>query len=246
MEGGLYVYAIAEVGAPEELQAESIDGNGELVEALPKHDVAAIVSRCNAENYAITRSNTLAHQRVMEEAMQHWPILPVRFNTIAEERDQIVEKLLTPRYEEFCELLDLMRGKSELGLKAVWTDMEAVFQGIVDENPDIKRARSSSRSTSRSEAVRVGEMVKNALQDKKEREAGQILRRFDGLWHDRRVNDIFGDSMILNAAFLVEDGLQEEFDRCVGTLDAEMKERVRFKYVGPVPPCNFVEIVVTW
>jgi len=52
--------------------------------------------------------------------------------------------------------------------------------------------------------------------------------------------------MVLNAAFLVDEARQVEFDAAVERLDQEMGKRLIFKYVGPVPPYNFVNIVVTW
>jgi len=52
--------------------------------------------------------------------------------------------------------------------------------------------------------------------------------------------------MVLNAAFLVKEARQADFDEAVKWLDEEMGKRIIFKYVGPVPPYNFVNIVVTW
>ncbi|MCK4376492.1 MAG: GvpL/GvpF family gas vesicle protein [Candidatus Brocadiae bacterium] len=247
MEGGFYIYAIAAAGASTVLDAAAIGAEAEQVETLPRGDIAAIVSRCRADRYEVTRANTLAHQRVMETAMESWPILPVRFDTIAESTEQIIENLLVPRHREFRELLDVMAGKVELGLKVLWADMSSIFAEIVEENHDIKAARSRKLAPrALPDAVRLGEIVKNALDRKKAREARRILRCLDRLWFDRKVNDVFGDSMILNAAFLVESEREGEFDRSVDILADDMNGRVRLKYVGPIPPCNFVEIVVTW
>jgi hypothetical protein len=60
------------------------------------------------------------------------------------------------------------------------------------------------------------------------------------------VNKVITDRMVLNAAFLVHREQQASFDMAVQTLDAEMGKRLIFKYVGPVPPYNFVNIVVNW
>ncbi|MEW6684999.1 MAG: GvpL/GvpF family gas vesicle protein, partial [Candidatus Edwardsbacteria bacterium] len=50
--------------------------------------------------------------------------------------------------------------------------------------------------------------------------------------------------MITNLAFLVEKPRVEEFDRLVDRLSTIYDGRIKFKYVGPVPPCNFVELVI--
>ena len=249
MEGGFYIYAIVDTAEPAVLDVPGIDGNGDQVEMLPHGDIAAVVSRCKADRYDVARANVIAHQRVMEAAMARWPMLPVRFGCIADQRDRIVEKVLLARHGELCDLLEVVADKVELGLKALWTDMPAIFAEIVDENPRIKAARahaSSRTAVTPADGVRLGEMVKNALERKKAREARHILRRFDGRWCDRRLNEVFGDPMILNASFLVERRHEQEFDRCVEALEGETNGRVRLKYVGPIPPLNFVEIVVTW
>ncbi len=247
MEGGFYLYAIAGTAESAVLDVPGIDGNGDQVEMLPHGDIAAIISRCKADRYDVARANMIAHQRVMEAAMARWPMLPVRFGCIADQRDQIVEKVLLARHGELCDLLEVVADKAELGLKALWADMPAIFAEIVDENPRIKAARNSRRAAvTPAEGVHLGTMVKNALERKKAREARHILRRFDGHWCDRKVNDVFGDTMILNASFLVERRHEQEFDGGVEALEGETNGRVRLKYVGPIPPLNFVEIVVTW
>ena len=47
--------------------------------------------------------------------------------------------------------------------------------------------------------------------------------------------------MILNAAFLVSRDQEEEFDRRVKEIGLQMPE-LTFKYTGPWPPYNFVNI----
>jgi len=53
--------------------------------------------------------------------------------------------------------------------------------------------------------------------------------------------------MLLNAAFLVEaDRKERKFDNLINELSTKYEGRIKFKYVGPSPPCNFVELVITW
>jgi hypothetical protein len=49
--------------------------------------------------------------------------------------------------------------------------------------------------------------------------------------------------MVLNAAFLVDRRVAGEFDSRVKEL-ASSNDAMKFKYVGPVPPFNFVNIVI--
>ncbi|MDI6851964.1 MAG: GvpL/GvpF family gas vesicle protein, partial [bacterium] len=72
----------------------------------------------------------------------------------------------------------------------------------------------------------------------------KILEVLKGVSTDYRSNKLFGDKMIMNGAFLVQNDQVPKFDKCVDELDERLGEGIKFKYVGPVPPCNFVEIVI--
>jgi len=51
-----------------------------------------------------------------------------------------------------------------------------------------------------------------------------------------------GHKMIMNAAFLVERKREAEFDAVVNKLAKKYGKRLKFKYTGPWPPYNFVNI----
>ena len=50
--------------------------------------------------------------------------------------------------------------------------------------------------------------------------------------------------MFVNAAFLVDKGREKEFDNIMDELGDKYKDRTKFLYVGPLPPFNFVNIVI--
>jgi len=247
---GQYIYAI--VAADEERSFGSI-GIGERndeVSTVCYRDIGAVISPSPIVKYPVTRANTMAHQKVMEKAMNYYAILPVRFGTIAEKTELIKEKVLKARYNELKKLLTYVEDKTELGLKALWTDMKAIYQEIVDENRDIRllkqRLMTQKVRSQRDQQIQLGEMVKKTLDTKRMREEKSILDVFKELCADHRTNNVFGDQMITNSAFLITNDLGNKFDDAVGKLSSKYDGRVKFKYVGPVPPCNFIEIVVTW
>jgi len=57
-----------------------------------------------------------------------------------------------------------------------------------------------------------------------------------------RDNKPIGDKMILNAAFLLQREREAEFDDAVNRIARKFGERLNFKYTGPWPPYNFVNI----
>ncbi len=50
--------------------------------------------------------------------------------------------------------------------------------------------------------------------------------------------------MIINAAFLVENDREQEFDRNVNEIAETDGDKIKFKYVGTVPPFNFVNLAI--
>ena len=50
--------------------------------------------------------------------------------------------------------------------------------------------------------------------------------------------------MVLSAAFLVEESKEARFDQRVDQLDAKYGDTIKFKYVGTLPPFNFVNLVI--
>jgi hypothetical protein len=249
MTEGQYIYAIIETDQDLDLDLKGIGDENSKVHTVREGHVGAVISASPVSEYPVTRANTMAHQKVMEEVMKQFPMLPVRFGTVAEGTDQIMEKLLKERHQELKETLSYMRDKAELGLKVMWKDMPSVFQEVAAGNADIIRLRdrlTKRRGAVQRDQVRLGEMVKTALEARKEQEQKALLDPLDGLWVDRKTGQPFGDQMIVNAAFLVEKQKESVFDSAVEKLAARHDGAMVFKYVGPIPPCNFVEIVVKW
>ncbi|MDO9527785.1 MAG: GvpL/GvpF family gas vesicle protein [Syntrophales bacterium] len=246
---GQYIYAIVATDKEKSFGPTGIGDRKDEVYTVCYQDIGAVISSSPVVKYSVTRANTMAHQNVMEKVMKDYPMLPVRFGTIGEGTDLIREKVLKARYDELKELLTYIEDKMELGLKVLWTSKESTFLEIVDENRDIRMFRDrlmSRKVRPQRDQVRLGDMVKKALETKKMKEEKAILDLLKELWVEHKKNDVFGDQMITNSAFLIRKDSEKAFDEMVDKLMTGCDGKMKFKYVGPVPPCNFVEIVVKW
>ncbi len=246
---GQYIYAIIETDREVHFGPMGMGKEKGDVYTTFHNGLGAVISDSPVIQYPVTRANTMAHQSVMETVMKEYPMLPVRFGTVSEGLVPIREKLLKERQNELSETLTYMRGKIELGLKAIWRDMQPVFDEIVAQNKEIGRLRDrllKRRGGAQRDQVRLGEMVKKALENWKEQQGKAFLQPLDGLWVEQKRNSHFGDQMIINAAFLVEKEKEEAFDTAVEKISQQYADKMNLKYVGPIPPCNFVEIVVQW
>lgn len=255
LQKGKYIYCIIDSQEEKDFDVVGIGGRRDRVLSVVFKDIAAVVSDSPVVEYSISKMNTTAHMKVMEMLMNDHTVLPVKFRTIApgsknqSPEERIKCEILKERYDELEDLLSRMRDKIELGLKAIWIDMETVFQEIVEENLDIKllKKRISPENPNQTywQRIKLGEMVKRALDKKRAKEEEKILETLKSNRCELRTNKIFGDRMITNSAFLVNKSHIKEFDNLIDKLTSTYNGRVRFKYVGPVPPCNFIEIVIT-
>lgn len=251
---GKYIYCITDNKHDKDFGPIGIGNKGNRVHSIVFEEISAVVSDSPIVKYSISRENTVIHMKVMEMAMNDSPILPVKFGTVApgskirSPEETVKLEILKARYKELKDLLSQMKNKIELGLKAIWMNMETIFQEIVDKNREIKilKNKIASRNSPQPYGHRIylGEMVKKALDVKRTKEEAEILIQFIGVYDEIRCNKIFGDQMITNSSFLVNKTRIEEFDRLVEKLESTHNGRTKFKYVGPVPPCNFIELVI--
>jgi len=246
---GKYLYCIIESNDGRNFGPIGIGDRGDVVSTVGYNDISAVISNSPMTQYVINRENMTSHEKVIEDVMKDYTVLPVRFCTIAASAEE-VRNLLRRRYSEFRGLLKDMDNKVETGLKAIWKDMNQIFHELPDEDRVIKKlknaAEGKSGKTNNSSKIALGKAVKKALEAKKDKEAGKVLNMFNRTAIDIKTNDSFGDSMFLNAAFLIDRSREKEFDYRVEELVEKYKDRINLKYVGPAPPFNFVNIVVKW
>ena len=171
----------------------------------------------------------------------------MRCCTIASNTDEI-RSLLLKRYREFKNALKDMDHKVELGVKGIWKDMESIFGEIAEENKEIKKIKSRLKGGTKPKDVQtkigLGKLVEAALKDKKNEEAQKIVDALRVASFDYKLNNTMADEMFINASFFVSKGREKEFDNIMEEVSEMYKDRVKFLYVGPLPPYNFVNITI--
>jgi hypothetical protein len=205
-------------------------------------DLAAVVSDAPLEVLDSTRENVLAHERVNETVMRDRTVIPMSFGTIFKTREDIVE-LLRSAAEAFGDVLKKMQNKLEFGLKVLWDRDEAIRQ-IEVEDEDISRLKkeiASQKGPTYFARMQYGRLVDSALQLKSERYVAEILTELRDVSVASRINKPIGDKMIMNAAFLILREKEPDFDARVKGIAGRF-DNLTFKYTGPWPPYNFVNI----
>ncbi len=241
---GKYIYCIIEEKYDRNFGTIGIGNHKDLVSTICYNDISAVISDTPMSKYVINRENLTDHEKVIELVMKDYTVLPVRFCTIASTIEEI-RRLLRRRYQEFRRLFREMDNKIEMGLKVVWKDMDVIFQEISTSNKLIKTLKSDMDGLDANVKIEAGKEVQKALTQKKQDEKNNITRKLKRISVDIKENKVIGDSMLLNLACLIDRTHEKEFDHTINDLAAEYENRFFFKYVGPIPPFNFVNIEIT-
>ena len=190
-----------------------------------------------------TRDNVLAHQRVNETVMQRAHRLPMSFGTVFKTRDDVME-LLRSAYRAFSDVLNKMEDKLEFGLKVLW-DRDAIIRAIEQEDEDIHRLKNEICGAEglhllRADAVRPADRRRAAgaslsATSPKSSSAARRVGCRARQQADRRPDDpqcrVPGDRRDAERRSIAAS-------RTLGARD----DKLTFKYTGPWPPYNFVNI----
>ena len=243
---GKYIYCIIETSQIHSFGPLGIGGRGDELYAVCFEDIAAVVSNAPIKRYTVSRENTLAHEKAIEKVMADHTVLPVRFATLAEDEEK-VKRILEKEHDTFKDLLHKMEGKKELSLKAIFKE-DVIYKNILEEYEDIRVLKEKLAALrpekTHFQLMQVGEMVEQALGKEREKFKDEILGILRPLAEEVKTNDTYGELMIVNAAFLVESEKEAEFDWEVEGLADKYGQKMKLKYVGTLPPFNFVNLVI--
>jgi hypothetical protein len=239
---GKYVYCIIKSERPLRFGPLGIGAEPADVHTVHYRDIAAVVSNTPMVVQDPTRDNVLAHQRVNETVMQQHTVIPMSFGTVFKTDDDIME-LLRSAYDAFTDVFSKMLGKFEFGLKVLW-DRDQIIREIEEEDEDIRRLKgeiSSQKGSTYFARMQYGRLIDAALQARSERYVTEIFQALRDVSVASRSNKPIGDRMIMNAAFLVTRDAEQAFDARVKEIGVRY-DKLTFKYTGPWPPYNFVNI----
>ena len=244
VEEGKYVYCIIESPAPRTFGRIGIGNRQDEVYTIHYEQLAAVVSDTPLVVYDPTRENALCHERVQEVAMTEYTVIPMSFGCVFRTEDDIKE-FLKDTYDALGDVLNRMRDKIEFGLKVNW-ETERVMAEIEQEHEEIYRLKqeilNNQQSSTYFARMQLGRLVERA---RTEKSAAYVREVYDSLRESAiasRANKVIGDKMILNAAFLVERDNATAFDQRVQEIAQRYEGKLTFRYTGPWPPYNFVNV----
>jgi hypothetical protein len=241
---GKYVYCIVRSARTEQFGNIGIGGNESPVHVVRYRDLAAVVSDTPLVIYDPTRENVLAHEFVNETVMREHTVIPMSFGTVFRAEEDVLE-LLRSTYQAFSDVLDKMQDKIEFGLKVVW-DRDKVLAAIERSNDEIRRLKDeigrNQLNSTYFARMQLGRLIESALEEAGSKFVSDIHEALKPVSVAIRSNKPIGDRMLLNAAFLVDRNGERAFDEKVRDVSRQYEDLLTFKYTGPWPPYNFVNI----
>jgi hypothetical protein len=241
---GEYIYGIVEEPHPRRF---SFLGVGEAeVYTINHQRIAAVVSDTEFSEIDPTRKNVHAHTVAQDELLKEYTLLPMGFGMIATSEDE-VRGLLENNHQGLISELDRLAGRIEVELKVFW-DQEIITRELHQVgSQELSRIRAkldaaSSPLEAQKLLVEAGKLVERVVLNWKNKYADLVYGILKELSYDTKVNNTMGIQNLLNASFLIEKSRESEFKEQVYKLDSEFQGKVNFKYVGPLPPYNFVDL----
>ncbi len=242
-EEGKYVYCIIRHTMQRDFGDIGIGGQSHVY-TVNHGELAAVVSDTPIVIYDPTRENVLAHEFVNETVMREFTVIPMSFGTVFRSEED-VGQLLRSTYEAFTDVLEKMKDKIEFGVQIRW-DRGRVVESIECDNDEIRKLKEeitrNAASSTYFARMQLGRLIEGALEDCASRYSATVHEELKRVCVASRSNKVIGDRMIMNAAFLVNRSDEESFDESVKDLSRRFENLLTFKYTGPWPPYNFVNI----
>jgi len=257
-DSGLYLFCLARSDLLPAIEGTGVDGQNPLSLQIFL-DITAVVGTISLEGFcgplAESRMQDLSwvgpracrHEEVVEQAMRHSPVLPVRFGTIFSSRESL-EMRLEKHHGAISKFLDQVTDKDEWAVKGLLDRARAK-----DELLPIILARQAGQLASLSPGVRYFQEQRMRAGLEKElnswlkevyKEVASVLSHYASDFCERRVlsREATGSEreMVLNWAFLVPRGVVADFRAGIDRANEKHAQRgLVFELTGPWPPYSF-------
>lgn len=239
---GVYVFGAIWETQPRTFGKVRLNGQENVVYTVHYQNVAMVVALVK-DDVLPDRFNLFAHQQTISEVMKKYCIIPMSFGNVFHSEQDVL--LITEHlYDEFETLFSKLENKIEVGLKILpqkkWIDQEMKQDSVLSEWKSNKK--DISDPTLFYDQIRLGELAQNFVLRLQEEVEEQIYMPLLELAESGKQNNTIPGKILLNAAYLLDRENEAAFDQRVNELFEEWKDKVEFKYTGPWPVYNFVNI----
>ena len=243
-ETGIYLFCVIQTGQVQSFEKVRFHGEDREVFTIPCKEAAMVAAEVPLKIYHPNKENLLAHQQAIASVVeQEAAVVPISFGNVLKTKAD-VEILLENLYPQLTRLFPAITNKIELGLKVVakkeWLESQLAGQtGILHQKKMVAR---KSKDAGYFDRIKLGEMAQRFMKDLQEEIKRDIHDPLSQLAEAAKCNDPIGEKMLLNGAYLVDRGQEKRFDERVNALHEVWRDKLDFKYTGPWPAYNFINI----
>ncbi|MBI5235175.1 MAG: GvpL/GvpF family gas vesicle protein [Deltaproteobacteria bacterium] len=242
-----YLYGVIGLNGRRAIAPLTSDDKGNKVYTIAYKDIACVVSDSTSscpdpsDKEALIR-HLIAHQSVMEKVMAEHTIVPIRVGVrLGMARE--VESVLESGYGEFSKRLKRFDGKVEADVTASWSDLNLVIKKIAEEDPEIREMKNKVSSLQAkdnlAERIKIGSMIKDALDRERERIRAEVKSALNGLASAAVDHGGADEKVVMSCAFLMEKEGVDAFFSVLDELNGRYQGALNIKCVSPLPPYSF-------
>lgn len=227
-----YLYGVIKDVHIEDIEKVPFNGIAGVISQVSPEEFGEVPLRQNLESLDWVREKVFNHERIIEDVMKKTTIIPMKFCTIFNSTERILQ-LLKDKYNYFTELLERFSNKHEWGFKIYCGKKPEVLTNVPASGREYLMAKKREEE--------------KALEDERSINAyvEEIFKKVRSLAEDVRLNgptpkELLPDKdkeQILNASFLVPDN---NVDRLIALVNDMAKEDLKLELAGPLPVYSFV------
>jgi Gas vesicle synthesis protein GvpL/GvpF len=240
-QDGVYLFCAIQEKVPKKFGTVKLNERISGVYTIHYNNVAMVVSKVSGEVLP-ARNNLMAHQKIISEVMKQYSVIPMSFGNVFHSKNDVL-LIMEHLNEEFEKLFSHLENKMEVGLKVIpkkeWIEQE------MKNNPLLNEWKSKQKDQANFyEQIQLGEQAQNFILNLEEKVSTEIFEALLELAEAGKQNKTIPGKTLLNAAFLVDIAHEASFDNKVNELYELWRDKAEFKYSGPWPAYNFVNITL--
>jgi hypothetical protein len=234
----LYLYGI--IDSSDQIN-ESICGlEGAGVYNISFCDIGAVVNEISQPIQRVTEGTVLEHEAVVEKLMADFTILPVRFQTIIDGRDNLLS-MMQSYYKDFKDNLERLQNKFEFGIKVIWPS-DKIKRNIIKVLVKSKQSVPVSGDSPNSRFMKE-KFEKYKLNKEFEAKADRFIKVMDIFFGrfaaEKKLEKLKTRDLLLDAVYLVEKAKESDFREAFEHIKSA-HPGLKYLFSGPWPPYNFV------
>jgi hypothetical protein len=242
----LYLYGVVRTGRPLTLSSEGVAGG---VRLIAEGDLGVIVGVAPQSGFrGLAREQAvrllIMHQQVLESAMAETTVLPIKFGATAPD-EAAARRLIRRGGDLLRSRLDDFAGRRQVEIAVFW-ELDQIFAEIAQE-AEIAQARAALQAgASQAERIQLGQKVEASLERRRRSLTEKLAAELKAVVRDIALNSLADNRMVANFALLLDAADIAALEETLNRLDADFDGRLRFRWVGPLPPVSFATVEVSF